>query len=122
MFAAVACSINKVRVHRPELALPEGKLRRMLEEGSVRNERLLARAAVLADRLPALDAISAKYIDAARRKLLHEQMRSSLGHRRLARVTPVLRELRSGRYGEFGRGIADAVRDLSQPLNGPGRL
>jgi len=99
-----------------------GKLRRMLEDGSVRNERLLARAAVLADRLPALDTINPEYIDAARRKLLHEQLRSTLGRSRLARILPVLQELRSGRYGEFGRGLADAVRDLSQPLKGPGRL
>lgn len=94
-----------------------GKLGRMLEPGRERNSRLLRRAASLAERLPHLDAaIGPDRLDAARRKLAHETVRSRLSRHRLARIVPVVRQSRLGAYREFGRGPADAARDLLQPL------
>lgn len=92
-----------------------GKLRRMVEPRAERNARLLARATSLADRLPLVPGVTPARIKEVERKLEHERMRSFLPPYRLARVVPVLRELRTGRYRDFGRGAADAVRDLLQP-------
>lgn len=89
------------------------KFSRMVEPGAARSERLLARATSLVDRLPALAPDRAS---AVAEKLEHERVRSSLGRSRFTRISPVLRELRTGRYSAFGRGAADAVRDLLQPL------
>jgi glycosyltransferase involved in cell wall biosynthesis len=94
-----------------------GKIGRMLETGSARNARLLARAASLAARLPDLPGVSPAKIADAKAKLVHEQVRSRLGRRRLPRAGHVLRELWTGRYRRFGRGLADAARDLLQPLD-----
>lgn len=103
---------NEIGVERLGLS---GKVRRMLEPGADRNRRLLARAEQLAARITGITA-SAAHTIAVGEKLSHERVRSRLGRRRSARVLPVLRELATGRYGTFGRGIADAVRDLLQPL------
>jgi glycosyltransferase involved in cell wall biosynthesis len=97
-----------------------GKLGRMFEPGYERNLRLVRRATALAERVPLIDGVSSRRIEATHRKLLHERVRSELNPSRLRRVVPVLRELRTGRYGEFGRGAADAVRDLLQPLKHAG--
>ena len=91
-----------------------GKVKRVFEPGSARNERLLARAADLADRVARLPGAHGKHIVAAHEKLAHEQSRNSLPIRRLARVWPVVRELRTGRYRTFGRGGADAFRGILQ--------
>jgi hypothetical protein len=91
-----------------------GKFRRMVEPGTGRSARLLARASELAARAPEL---MPELAAAAAAKLTHEQLRSSLPTFRPARLAPVLRELASGRYRRFGRGPADAVRDLLQPLD-----
>lgn len=97
-----------------------GKFHRMIEPGVKRNARLLARAQSLVDGLESLaDRIPATALAAARRKLRHEVVRSSLSPTRIKRLVSVVRELRTGRYSEFGRGPADAVRDLIQPLRGP---
>lgn len=103
---------NEIGVERLGIA---GKVRRMLEPGAERNQRLLARAKQLAERISALSTTAARTA-AVGEKLAHEQVRSGLGRRRLARVMPVIRELGTGRYRAFGRGAADAVRDLLQPL------
>lgn len=92
-----------------------GKIRRMLQRGRSRNERLLLRAQSLAERAPILGLSPERAQDAAQ-KLLHEQVRSGLSRHRIARFVPVARELGTGRYARFGRGAADAVRDLLQPL------
>lgn len=106
---------NEIGARR--LSIP-GKLRRMLEPGSERNRRLVNRARNLVERFEAMPAgtIPARRLAAARRKLEHESARSALSVHRGARIVPVLRELRTGRYAEFGRGFADAARDLCQPL------
>jgi glycosyltransferase involved in cell wall biosynthesis len=103
---------NQVGVEKLSTA---GKLGRMLEPGADRSARLLVRATALADRLPVLAPTRA---GAAREKLAHERMRSALPAARAGRIVPVLRELRTGRYSTFGRGTADAARDLLQPLKG----
>lgn len=93
-----------------------GKLRRMAEPGAERNARLLERASALVDRFAEMGpAIPAAVLATARQKLAHEIARSALPRARPLRVPGVLAELRSGRYSEFGRGAADAVRDLIQP-------
>ncbi len=103
---------NQIGVERLSFT---GKAGRMLAPGAGRNRRLLARAEQLAERIAGLD-VSPQRTAAAGQKLLHEQIRSGLGRRRLSRVLPVVRELTTGRYGKFGRGVPDAVRDLLQPL------
>jgi glycosyltransferase involved in cell wall biosynthesis len=95
-----------------------GKLRRMLEPRAERNARLLARAEALVERLETTARpVDARVLDGARGKLEHERQRSSLPAGRLARVLPVLRELRRAGYSLYGRGTADAVRDLLQPAS-----
>jgi glycosyltransferase involved in cell wall biosynthesis len=78
---------------------------------SGRNERLLRRARQLEERLPAGEAK-----DLAADKVRHEEARSSYPAVRAARGPSVLRELRTGRYSRFGRGLEDVLRDLVQPV------
>jgi hypothetical protein len=92
-------------------------LGRMLEPGLERNRRLLVRAQSLVQRFTAMgESIPADRLGAARAKLAHELARAALPTARVRRLPRVIRELRTGRYGDFGRGAADAVRDLIQPL------
>lgn len=94
-----------------------GKFRRMTEPGAERNRRLLARATTLVDRFETMRGqVPERGFAAAHAKLRHEQMRASLQSSRIARVIPVLRELCTGNYTAFGRGVSDAARDLLQPL------
>jgi len=97
-----------------------GKLGRMLEPGAERNDRLLERAKQLEKRLASMDGVPSERREAAVEKRRHEEARSGLHGGRLRRIGPVLRELRTGRYRLFGRGAADGVRDLLQPLKGSG--
>jgi hypothetical protein len=92
-----------------------GKLARLLEPGAERNRTLLLRADSLVGRIDRLTDL-AFVVDAANQKLEHERVRAALSTNRLGRIPTVLRELRTGRYSKFGRGTADAVRDLIQPL------
>lgn len=91
-----------------------GKVRRMLEPGSDRNSRLLARAQEVADRFP--ESSHPVLGPMMQQKLAHEVVRAALPSWRIGRLIPVMREVATGRYGRFGRGIADAARDLLQPL------
>jgi hypothetical protein len=92
------------------------KLGRLVEPGVDRNRRLLQRARSLAERLPLIRAVGPACVDAAARKLQHEEVRSVLPVSRLRRIGPVMREWRTGRYSEFGGGLNDVARDLIQPL------
>ena len=92
-----------------------GKFRRMLEPRSERNRRLLERSESLAERFAMMPQIPRGYAAAVTAKLEHEMMRSALPIARLLRLVPVIREFKTGRYSRFGRGVADAVRDLLQP-------
>jgi glycosyltransferase involved in cell wall biosynthesis len=92
------------------------KMGRLLEPGTARNARLLARASELVERLADMPGVTFEQVEETRAKLAHEQARSDLPLSRVARPLGVLRELRTGRYGRFGRGLADAARDIVQPL------
>jgi glycosyltransferase involved in cell wall biosynthesis len=102
-----------------ELLSFSDKVGRMLEPGTDRSRRLLVRTENLVARLDTLHAVG-PLRDIAVEKLAHERARSMLGRRRLTRLVPIIRELRTGRYGLFGRGMTDAFRDLLQPLRGNG--
>ena len=106
---------NQIGVEKLSLV---GRIARILEPGTARNHRLLQRAIVLPERLQTVGA-SPDRLEAARVKIVHEQMRSLLKPSRVLRIIPIVQELRSGRYRRFGRGIGDAVRDLLQPLGAP---
>lgn len=96
-----------------------GKIGRLLEGRRERNERMLAAAATLVERIDELDV--PPHVEAlARSKLAHEQARSALPRSQALRLVPVLREWRTGRYATCGRGLPDAVRDLVQPVEGKG--
>jgi glycosyltransferase involved in cell wall biosynthesis len=97
-----------------------GKLARMSEQGDARNRRLLSRATVLHQRLLAMgETVLPQRLAEVSYKVEHEWVRSRLPRLRRERLLPVLRELRTGRYAKYGRGVPDAVRDLIQPLGGP---
>jgi glycosyltransferase involved in cell wall biosynthesis len=105
---------NQIGVEKLSLT---DKYRRMVEPGALRNRRLLARASALENRFASMGAsVGEGRIEAVRQKLAHEMVRSKLSPLRVARILPILRELGTGRYGEFGRGVSDACRDLIQPL------
>jgi glycosyltransferase involved in cell wall biosynthesis len=94
-----------------------GGFTKLVSRRGARNERLLGRAKSLHERLSRLASIEPRcevFLRQSRLKLQHEQFRSSLPERRLARLGPVVRELRSGRYETFGGGLRDAVRDVVQ--------
>lgn len=97
-----------------------GKVRRVLEPGVERNQRLLQRAMSLLDRFEVMEAVPRERVEAVRDKLQHERVRHDLRPHRLSRIRSVVSELRSGRYARFGRGLPDAVRDLLQPLKARG--
>jgi glycosyltransferase involved in cell wall biosynthesis len=92
------------------------KLRRMLEPRTDRNARLLERASSLKERFSAMPEIGAERLEMVVEKYEHEMARSELHESRLRRLPAILRELKTGRYSLFGRGLADAVRDLLQPV------
>lgn len=95
-----------------------GKFGRMREPGAERNRRLLARAEALVARFTELgDLVTPAQQAAVTQKLAHEKLRSSLPANRLRRAPLVARELATGRYRRFGRGVLDAARDLIQPLD-----
>jgi glycosyltransferase involved in cell wall biosynthesis len=76
----------------------------------------LGRANELAERAIGLaDQIPPQALGAVAEKLLHQQARAALPGRRLARLRPVWREWRTGRYAHYGRGWQGVLRDLLQP-------
>ncbi len=102
---------NQIGARKLTLA---GKVGRMLEPRSGRNERLVMAFDALRERLeqlPVTDSVRTK----AREKSVHERVRNNLPEGRLQRVGPVLREVRTGRYALSGRGWPDIARDLLQP-------
>jgi glycosyltransferase involved in cell wall biosynthesis len=103
---------NQIGQLKPTLGY---RVRRLLEPRSSRNDRLLARAGSLVERLDALgELVPASYRELGRGKLEHEKCRSALPAARLKRIRPVLREYRSGAYERYGRGRPDVLRDLVQ--------
>lgn len=88
------------------------RMQRLRAARAERNDRLLLRATQLADRAVAWPEPAAR--DAAA-KLQHEQLRSGLPESRWGRIVPVVSEWSRGRYGRYGLGVQDVVRDLIQP-------
>ncbi|WP_306893069.1 glycosyltransferase family 2 protein [Agromyces albus] len=104
---------NQIGVTRLGLGGRFGRLRAPRTE---RNARLLARASALSERLPEIATRNPMVAELVLDKLAHERVRSSLPPHRAARLGPVVREWRTGRYGRFGLGAQDVLRDLVQPV------
>jgi glycosyltransferase involved in cell wall biosynthesis len=93
-----------------------GKVRRIQEPRTEKNNYLARRAANMVTRLTALGSqIPDSRLAAARGKLAHERFRAGLHRRRMLRIVPVLAHAVRRDYARFGRGGADIVRDLIQP-------
>ncbi|WP_243695235.1 hypothetical protein [Agromyces protaetiae] len=93
-----------------------GRIARLRAPRSERNARLLERARALAERLPTIAPDRAGLPGVLAGKLEHEEARSAYPRSRAARLAPVLREVRTGRYTRFGLGAQDVLRDLVQPV------
>ncbi|SEB00376.1 glycosyltransferase family 2 protein [Leifsonia sp. 21MFCrub1.1] len=93
----------------------ESAVSRLRMPRSGRNARLAARAEDLLGRFAEARPGDPR-IAVLRDKAEHERVRSSYPARRVRRVGPVLRELRTGRYSRFGGGARDVLRDLVQPV------
>ncbi|MEY9951158.1 glycosyltransferase family 2 protein [Leifsonia sp. EB34] len=100
---------NQIGIAEPDL---RHKISRVLNTDSDRNRVLARKFRILAERLDGLD-VPARMRELAHRKAEFELRRSRLPASRFRRLVPVLRELRSGTYGEFAsRRRADALRDV----------
>ncbi|WP_104192157.1 glycosyltransferase family 2 protein [Cryobacterium sp. Y82] len=94
-----------------------GKLGRLRAPRTVRNARLLARAAVLQQRASEFEpAVSASILALIDAKFAHEARRSALHPARFLRVGSVARGWQAGDYSRFGLGLQDVLRDLVQPV------
>lgn len=92
------------------------KVRKLFEPRADRNARLLAQAEALAERTALhTELLSSRVRQTAEGKLAHERARSALPTMRVHRLIPVLAAGVAGRYGTFGRGAMDMVRDICQP-------
>jgi len=92
------------------------QLSKLVEPRNGRNVYLANRTALLVERLESLgDLVRPEALASARAKLAHLRVRANYSRNRLARFIPVLRELRTGRYGRYTRGTGDVLRDLLQP-------
>jgi hypothetical protein len=103
-------SSNQIGARKATLSDKRAKLREPRRE---RNRYLVARAEALADRVRQLDADSV--LADVEGKVAFEQSRRDLPASRIARIAPILAGAARGRYGRFGRGKYDVLRDLSQP-------
>lgn len=74
-----------------------------------RANELLARARELGE------AIDAQALRTIEQKAEHHRVRAQLPAARPARLGPVWREWKTGRYRRFGRGVHGVLRDLLQP-------
>lgn len=94
----------------------KGRWARLTRTRNDRNQLLLDRARVLVTRLDQLGKlVDPDKVNVARHKVKHEEKRSSLPSRRWARVLPIIREVKTGRYWRLGSGANDILRDLVQP-------
>lgn len=87
---------------------------RLIFPRTERNERLYERAQQMVSHPVFADSASARPI--ALEKFAHETVRRNLPASRWRRIRPVLRERTTGRYRNFGLGLADIARDLIQPV------
>ncbi len=79
-----------------------------------RNAALKARASALMSRVTSDELFPKEIRASVEEKFHHEAVRSNLPASRMRRAWPILREYSSGRYGDFGLGTLDAIRDLVQ--------
>ena len=104
---------NQIGARKPTLGYKIGKL---LEPRASRNDNLVSRDAQLVARLEELgDLVPEERLRAARGRLDHDRSRAALPRTRIARVPAVIGAMLSGSYARFGRGLMDALRDLTQP-------
>ncbi|MBK0417690.1 glycosyltransferase family 2 protein [Leucobacter sp. CSA1] len=92
------------------------KFRMFAQPRTERNRRLYLRARELPAMLDGLAGVPQRYRAAAREKVAFEEARQRYPEARLRRAIPILRQLRLGRYGRYGTGLKDAVRNLLQPV------
>lgn len=93
-----------------------GRIDRLTQPRTVRNARLFARAQALA--VWARESNFSEHDNVVvwtHEKLEHERARRALPAHRLGRLRPGFTEWRTGRYGQYGLGLQDLVRDLVQP-------
>lgn len=88
---------------------------RMIFPRTERNQILFNRALDLRD-FVFLTMRDSPVLGIVEGKLEHERVRNTLPIARWARIIPVLREARTGRYSQFGLGFVDALRDIVQPV------
>ncbi|AGW40722.1 rhamnosyltransferase [Leifsonia xyli subsp. cynodontis DSM 46306] len=101
---------NQIGVKRPTLGY---KVSRVFEPGGARQERLGLQFAQLAARVDAFPELSEGDRDRIGQKAEFESARSRLPVNRLARLAPLRRLVRGGRYGRYAsQGRLDVVRDL----------
>lgn len=90
---------------------------RIAQDGSTRNANLLLRAQRLVERCEQLgDKVPEQALALAQRKLRHETFRAQLPASRWRRVNGICVRWAWRDYSVVGRGFADVVRDLVQPL------
>lgn len=104
---------NQVGMRKMDLRRKFGMF---LQPRTERNRRLYLRAEALAARIDVLAGVPDTYRAAAQEKYLFEQARQAYPEAHLLRLIPILRQLRLGRYGRYGTGLKDAVRNLIQPV------
>lgn len=92
------------------------KFRMFAEPRTERNRRLYGRAKDLASRISSFEYVPGEYQAWAQEKLFFEQARQTYPETRILRVVPILRQLLHGRYGRYGTGLKDAVRNFLQPV------
>lgn len=101
---------NQIGVRKLSL---RGKLARVFQPVGDRPDYLVKRAQVLLDRLVQMQStVPAFRIAMVRGKLSHLQARQAYDPRRSRRWVAVLREVGTGRYTHYSRGLGDILRDL----------
>lgn len=88
---------------------------RLRESRGDRIRQLIARTTVLRDRLAHQPRARAECVPALDAKLAHLERRLALPKARGLRIPGVIGGWVSGRYGRYGRGRYDVIRDLVQP-------
>nr|WP_315429395.1 glycosyltransferase family 2 protein [uncultured Albidiferax sp.] len=132
--AIVAAAVGRVDVLEDRLidyrqhaanqvgARRETLIEKMQKALSTRDHTLAARAVrveILLDRLQQFgDAVPPEIIEKVRKKLAHQRFRATLPQRRMARWLPVMGELVTGRYNQFGRGLHCVARDFLESGGG----
>lgn len=103
---------NQIGARRASLA--ELMVRAISPRGDWHAQKL-QRASALAQRAPGLGSqVSPQALAAIEEKVAHHAVRAALPRSRGARVIPVWREWRTGRYRRYGRGLQGVLRDLLQ--------